>query len=328
MAARSLGYGTRWALCAMLVTACGGSNTSEARNPEAIPSMPAYPKERAGVAPKPTGDVAGAPKRVKEICAGATPLVDGKKLGGSDFEKWSGGAALRFGAHARAAKESKYSLADLKALEKKQSWEELLSHAEDVPPTQRNPSWDEAVEHAAIGYLRSLKNERESFEGVFGSRDLLRRYPHLEKSKEFLSQRADLGQLAAEECFRSSYGGGRCVELMRAFLSPPEPAPEVAFAFGKLTRKNQNHYIAVPFFKWAFERKPEAFWCRDDDLRMAVLAGLGLPPDDEGAVGARQITGGVCWATLSGQIEEELRTQPQGYYRDNACAVLRAKGAV
>jgi hypothetical protein len=328
MAAGSLGYGTRWALCAALLTACGASNTTEARNPEPIPSMPAYPKERAEAPPKAAGEVTGASKRVAEICAGASPIVDDKKLGGADLEKWNGGLARRFGSHASLAKESKYSLGDLKALEKKQSWEELLSHAEDVPPTQRDASWDKAVEHAAVGYLQSLKSDRESFEGVFGSRDLLRRYPHLEKSKDFLSQRAGLGKLAAEECFRSSYGGGRCVELMRDFLLPPEPAPEVAFAFGKLTRKNQNHYIAVPFFKWAFERKPEASWCRDDDLRMAVLAGLGLPPDDEGAVGARQITGGVCWATLSGQVEEELRTQSQGYYRDNVCAVLRAKGAV
>jgi hypothetical protein len=57
------------------------------------------------------------------------------------------------------------------------------------------------------------------------------------------------------------------------------------------------------------------------------LSPSGLPPDDEGAVGARQITGGVCWEALSGQVEQELRAQPQGYYRDNACAVLRAKGA-
>ena len=175
--------------------------------------------------------------------------------------------------------------------------------------------------------MRAQKNSREAFEGVFGSRELLRRYPHLQKSKDFLSQRADLGQVAAEECFRSSYGGGRCVELMRDFLTPPEPPPEIAFAFGKLTRKHQNHYIAVPFFKWAIERKPEASWCADNDLRLAVLAGLGLPPDDEGAVGARQISGGVCWTALSDDLEQELRAEPQGYYRDNACAVLRAKGA-
>jgi hypothetical protein len=323
MAVRSPGYAT-WVVGTMVVIGCGGSNTPESRNPETIPSMSAYPEERAEAAPKAAKPFPeGRP--VREICAGATPIAVERKLGAAAIDKRSGERSK--GSHATAAKESKYSMADLKALEKKQAWEELLGHAEDVPPAQRNASWDKAVENAAIGYLRSLHSSHESVEGVAGSRDLLRRYPHLEKSKDFLSQRADLGQVAAEECFRSSYGGNRCVELMRNFLLAPEPAPEIAFAFGKLTRKNQNHYIAVPFFKWAFERKSDASWCADDDLRLAVLAGLGLPPDDESAAGARQISGGVCWNALSDDLKKGLRAQPQGYYRDNTCAVLRAKGA-
>jgi hypothetical protein len=114
--------------------------------------------------------------------------------------------------------------------------------------------------------------------------------------------------------------------MMTDFLKTSNTGADVGLAFGKITRKNQNHYVAVPFFKWALEQKKDASFCGDEDLKLAVVAGLGLPPDYENAAGARQIAANACWDALKADIKKELVESAGGYYRDNACAVLKAKG--
>ena len=319
-------------LGALGMFACGGGGGGSG-NGKSIPSLPAYPaaNEAKAEAPAP----AAKPKDPKEICAGAPAIAlkaaDGAflpmALEGDDGEEKMGFASLSFvSTFGVKAKEGTYSMADLQALEKKGSWEELLGHAEDVPPAQRGAPWDKLVERAASGQLQTLASNTASFEGVFTSQALLRRYPQLTKSPDFMTKRGEAGKTAAEVCLRESYRGQHCIDMMKDFLKTANTPVDVGFAFGKITRKNQNHYVAVPFFKWALDQKKEASWCGDEDLKLAVVAGLGLPTDYENAAGARHIATNACWDNLKADIRKELIENPTGYYRDNACAVMKAKG--
>jgi hypothetical protein len=225
-----------------------------------------------------------------------------------------------------AVKGKDFSIADLQALERKGAWEELLQHAEDVPPAQRSAAWEGLVTKAAIGYIESLATKTAAYEGVFTSQALLKRYPHLLKSQEFMAKRGDAAKIAAEQCLSNAYRGQRCIDMMKDFLKTSNTGAEVGFEFGKITRRNQNHYVAVPFFKWALDQKKDKAWCGDEDLKLAVVAGLGLPPEYEEAAGARHIAATACWESLREGVRKQLEESPDGYYRDNACAVLRAKG--
>jgi hypothetical protein len=167
---------------------------------------------------------------------------------------------------------------------------------------------------------------------VFTSQYLLKRYPHLLRSSAFMTKRGEAGKIASERCLRDSYVGQHCIDMMKDFLKTSNTGADVGFAFGKITRRNQNHYVAVPFFKWALDQKrtapgrDDAGMCTDEDLKLAVVSGLGLPPDYENAKAARDIAEKACFDALKAEIQKELVANEGGYYRDNACAVLKAKG--
>lgn len=305
------------------IVACGGSNADKP-----IASMPAYPDAKDAKAEKATTETTSAPakKDPKSICAGASADV---KVSLETRVPRSLDEADKPGSGSVSSRNAKgtYSMADLQALEKKNAWEELLMHAEDVAPAQRNAGWEKLVTKAATGYMQQLSGDTTAYEGIFTSQALVTRYPHLQKEKEFMAKREEAGKKAADRCLQDAYRGDHCLDLMKDFLKTPGTSPEAGFAFGKITRLRQNHYVAVPFFKWALDQKKDAAMCGDEDLRLAVVAGLGLPPDYENAAGARHLAT-TCWEQLKPVVEKELTAEPSGYNRDNMCAVLKAKGAL
>jgi hypothetical protein len=315
------------AVLGLVLVACGGAAAPGSGNVQSgsIPSMPAYPSatQTKTEAPPPA-----KPKDPKEICAGA---ADVKIAGAATHRALFGGDDAKGLAELGAlspAKGKELSMGELQALEKKGAWEELLSHAEDIPPSQRGAAWEKLIERAATAYMASLVTNTAAWEGVFTSQAFIKRYPHLMKSTEFMAKRGDAAKIAAEQCLRDSYRGKHCIDMMTDFLKTSNTGAEVGFAFGKITRKNQNHYVAVPFFKWALEQKKDAAWCGDEDLKLAVIAGLGLPADYDNAGGARSIAANTCFDALKADITKQLKESPEGYYRDNACAVLKAKGGL
>ena len=219
-------------------------------------------------------------------------------------------------------------MADLNALDKSQSYEELLGHAEDVPPAQRSDAWQKLVTKAAVGYMTGLTTGSDAAEGVWTSQALVTRYPFLSKSTDFMAKRNDAAKVASDRCLKDSYRGQHCIDQMKEFLKVPGTSNEMGFQFGKIVRLHMNHYVAVPFFKWSFDQTKEsdAKWCGDEDLRLAIVAGLGLPTDYDDAATSRAIARDRCWAQIKPDATKALLDSPTGYVRDNTCDVMKAKG--
>jgi hypothetical protein len=68
--------------------------------------------------------------------------------------------------------------------------------------------------------------------------------------------------------------------------------------------------------------------CKDEDLGLAIVAGLGLPPDEKNAKDSFDVASASCWAELKEPIVAALRKDASGYLLDNACRLLRSKGEV
>ncbi len=227
--------------------------------------------------------------------------------------------------------ETKYTLADLQALEKKEQYEELLAHVEDVAPASRSAAWDSLLARASTAYVATLADSADTyaaFGGFMATEQLAKRYPQLRKSKDFMRKRGEVGKHMFQKCFELTYSGEECVGMAMEFVKVAGTDAGEKLAVAKIVSRNQNKYVAVPFFGVALKDADKSA-CKDEDLLATTTAGLGLPPDYDNAKGARDIAQNVCFAELEKPIVDELtKSDTSGFYRDNACAVLREKGVV
>lgn len=323
-------FARRSTAAALLVTslsltgvACGPKSARQAALASPDPHQPQ--PAAAG-----TTDEGGAkpPRDIASVCAEASPIAAVAPQSRSATSPWLGSgdaavALLGFADH-------RYGMADLQALEKKQQYLELLQHVEDVAPASRTAGWNQLLERAAIGVLGSLSAETDgyrAFEAMGMAESLLQRYTELAQSKDFMAARGRAGTAMFDRCFEMSYSGEECVSMARDFIAVAGTDAATKLAIAKVVRRNQQSQFAVPFFRAAV-RGAEASACGDEDLALAVTAGLALPPDYPEAQGAREVAQDACFAQLRPTLVETLARDDSSYFRDNTCAVLRAKGAV
>lgn len=297
-----------------VAVACGGSD------------RPAATSSSNGDMPTPTSETRSRDPKV--ICKDAKPPQTKAAFFDDTHQKHGFFGEL---ASSSKAKNEPYTMADLSALDKKGQNEELLDHAEDIPPAQRSDAWEKLVTNAAVGTMTGLTSGSGASEGVWASQGLVKRYPFLSKSPDFMSKRNDAAKVAADRCLKDAHRGRqgqRCIESMQEFLRVPGTSPDMGFQLGKVVRSNMNAYVAIPFFKWSFDqvKDKDATWCADEDLRLAIVGGLGLPTDYDDAATARSIAKDRCWTQLKPDATNALVESPTGYVRDNTCAVMKAKG--
>jgi hypothetical protein len=119
-------------------------------------------------------------------------------------------------------------------------------------------------------------------------------------------------------CARESYSGETCLEGLKAFA---KKNPMLGFQAGKLARLNYTHWVALDFFEPALGKKPSAEQCKDEDVSMAVVSGLALPPEYPGFATAQRVASGPCAATLKPALDKALLAEnPGSYYYNNVCA--------
>ncbi len=306
---------------------CGGSSSSSSGLTYAQVGAN-KPAPKAAAAPPAE---APKPKSVAEVCSGVevVPVATALLAPGLSSVQEKGDDRGASSVAARGAK-GEYTMADLQALKARKSWSELLAHIEDVAPAGRTPAWDQLLVEGATGYLASLstKSHSDVFHGFWTAEDLAKRYPPLQKARDFMAKRGEIGKSALTECFVGSYSGAPCVDRAKAFIALGENDRALDLAVGKVVRLNQNHYNAVPFFRAAVAGTTDDAACTDEDLKLALMAGLGLPGHYENAKGAREI-GVACFNKVHADLDNELLSSGAGgYTRVNICSVLKAKGAV
>ena len=239
---------------------------------------------------------------------------------------------------ARAEDHERYSIEDLRVLAdgrggdeptSGEAWREVVEHLQDVLPTRRGPEWQNIAAKAATGYVQGLLAEHKAEAALTAAEELRNKYPHLKRSQPFMAQRARAGLAGFTLCYQNERvpKPPTCNERLLAFIDADPNNTDLAMKAGKLVRLNQNHYSATPFFKRALAGRKGAAECKDEDLELAVMAGLGLPPDYTQAVDAREVAG-LCADVLGAPIAAKLG-ENGGHFKENACTALgKAKGPV
>ena len=317
--------------------ACGGSGKGAESATSTATSAPATGPggEKLTSKPPPSKPEVAKDTSPKAVCANVKPVAVAeltRSLSGSTARARfasdeSDAREASFGG--RKARDNPFSMADLKALESKGQWRELVMHLDDVPPAKRDATWDTLLQKAAPELMAQSAKEKDAFEGFYMASHLVDKYPQLTKNKAFMDKRLEVSKTAFAECFAQSYRGARCLKAAQEFVATGENNPDSSFAIAKVVRLGQNANVAIPFFQKGLEgRKAGDASCADEDLKLSVISALALPSDYDNAKIGRAVAAGVCFDKLRPSIEAEFKGSSTGYYPENACSVLKSKGAL
>jgi len=209
-----------------------------------------------------------------------------------------------------------YSMVDLHALEKKNQWQELLTHLRDIKPAQRGKAWEKLVNASMSGRFQQLHVESNS-KKIFEFFDkYLGLYPSVLQDKEFMKKRSDYGLDYYSYCF--GYNDLACHKEYLGFVAL-DPHKEHAFNIAKIVRRQMSDTRANEYFSVARPIK-ESGQCDDPDLAQAVYAGLTAEPTQRAVKFAQGLAFGSCIDVLKSTVKKAIRSEKNGVI--NSCELV------
>lgn len=139
---------------------------------------------------------------------------------------------------------------------------------------------------------------------------------------------AEWNRVVEGACLRrvENYLAQYCYASLKGVLLS-EPAND-AFAWkaGKWARLNQASWSAVPFFAKALTKNNDPR-CSDEDVSLAVIAGLGIPSDADAAVveASKTLAFDRCWPVMKDALKSAFSSET-GTFQTNTCGPMEKKG--
>lgn len=125
-----------------------------------------------------------------------------------------------------------------------------------------------------------------------------------------------------DRCARDSYNGDLCNDGLSALV---QRTPKLALGAGKRVRLNSHASNAVPYFVIALRQLGADAVCGDQDVRLATVSGLALPPDYPLQASSARLFD-TCYAAILPMVKTELATDFGGYLERNVCGILANRG--
>lgn len=223
------------------------------------------------------------------------------------------------------AADDKYTMEDLKVLDKEGKHIQVLEHMNDIRPSQRNEEWQVIVQRAVMNYLEKLATSEDSYMAFNFAEQMLDTQPTLKNDDAFINLRRKAVIRSIKDCYQNSYNGSECTDLLSTAIKKTPSDQELAFQSAKLVRLNTNSANAVPFFVQAMKDNPDLKKCTDEDLIIAVQSGMKLPPDKANA--AFELGFSICYEPLKPYLLENFY-KSSGYATTNYCSSLSMKKAL
>ena len=227
---------------------------------------------------------------------------------------------------AQASAAPELSMADLQALDKSQSWTEILDSAERVKPSARTPDWTRLVTSAATHVVDQIDHDSDT--GLRAAEKLIAVIPaaetkfgFLKADKRYVAGKAKVLGRVVSICARDGYGCGHFIDALADGIDkfPTGVARQIA----TLLSNDSTETAAIHYWALAVDDDRDA--CQDGRLERAVLGTL------HGSGGARvadaQRAATTCYAALEIALVGALDTaKPSDPFVANACPVLKAHG--
>lgn len=126
-----------------------------------------------------------------------------------------------------------------------------------------------------------------------------------------------------DECMQKRSEQDTCLKLVKEYAGKH---PKEALEAARLVRRNFNSTAALSLYEGVVARQGASV-CSDEDLAVAVVAGLALPGDYPDAGRARKIFAEHCRSVLEPAVIKEVSGEKgASYLKDNACPILRKQG--
>ena len=202
-----------------------------------------------------------------------------------------------------------YELADIKALDKDQSWTDLVPHLNDIAPSKRDAEWKAIAERACAGLLEAseIKDERGAQSALYEIESLLKQFTWLKTSKVFMEKRAQVGFKAFGWTYsssRHSSGDDKWLDALKEFVALDTVTPDIALRGAKVVTARLIPIVAFPLLKTALAKGGKEV-CKDKDLQQSLLGAV-----EEGSwekENAEMQT--TCWAEFKPVLLAEV-TKP------------------
>ncbi len=169
-----------------------------------------------------------------------------------------------------------YELKDLQALEATGDWSELLVHAKDIKPSERDDTWRALVLDAAVSSLaeRSTSDAISAYDFIVTTDT---EHAWLAESAVWRDQRAASGLSAAKSCMDEGYYIDGCLDAIETLASGDANNASFSFEAAALVRNHAGVQRALPLLTGAFESATEqqkATNCMSEDTALIAIGGL------------------------------------------------------
>lgn len=165
-------------------------------------------------------------------------------------------------------------MAELRALDKQEAWQELYGRLDTVPPTARDEEWQALGEKAVVNLLGSVKTDEYRLEGTLQTlAGLKQQYPTIGKSQAFREKRQEVGLTAFKQHFsdyRHSAGDDEWLTQLKQFVKDDPDSKGLPLAAGKMVSKLLVEATTIPLYSEAAAREPDVA-CKDEALHAAIV---------------------------------------------------------
>lgn len=228
-----------------------------------------------------------------------------------------------------SASAATYEMADLKALDKDQSYRELVDHLLDILPSKRDAEWKAIAERACVAVIdpNEVKDAASAQRSLDRMDELMKKFGWLKESKTFLARRADVGLKAMGWTYsnsRHSSSEDPWLDNLKAFVAADQQTADLPLRALKLTNSRLVAVVGFPFVKTVLAKGGKNA-CKDNDVQQSVL---GAITEGSWATEAAEVTT-TCWDELKPLvIAETVKPEQTRTMQLKLCPVLTAKNAV
>ncbi len=228
---------------------------------------------------------------------------------------------------ATAVADTELTMQDLQALDKQQSWSELLEKADLVKPTARTADWQALVKTAATHVLEQIDKTSHSDWRVLSTLVALvpaaeLKYGFLKSDKAYLEGKGKTLKQIADAC---PHDNSRCGQIVIALSDGIEQFPKGTARTIALLLPDEP---AEAIHFWALAADEDKDTCKHVLLHRAVFDTFKRSTQDKQVADAQRAAT-TCFAALEGDLVVALvEAKDDAPYLKNACPVLKTHGAM